>query len=87
MIPENFVAPCANSELSMFELEENINKFGALLTLIFNKPISCVSMFILIRKHPELRDLLINMTDTSWYSIVEYLAYRYPVLNKSKKIK
>lgn len=87
MIPENFVAPCASSTISFYELEETINKFGSLLTLITNKPISCVTMFILIQRSPELKRLLVDMTDNTWYSIVEYLAYRYPVLNKSKKIK
>lgn len=87
MIPEDFVAPCANTQISREELEETVNKFGSFITLLTNKPVSCVTMFMLIQKNPELRQILIDLADTSWYSIVEYMAYRYPVLNKSKKIK
>jgi len=87
MIPEDFVAPCASTQISREELEETINKFGSFITLLTNKPVSCVTMFLLIQKHPELRQILVDLADTSWYTIVEYMAYRYPVLNKSKKIK
>lgn len=87
MIPEQFIAPCALTSISHDELDEVINKFGSLITLLTNKPISCVTLFLLIQKHPEFRDILIDMGETSWYSIVEHLAWRYPVLNKSKKIR
>ena len=87
MIPDTFASPCANTEISQEEMEETINKFGSLITLITNKPVSCVTMFLMVQKHPELRDILVEMADTTWYSVVEYLAHRYPVLNKSKKVK
>lgn len=87
MFNDDFISPCANTQLVNQELEDTINKFGSLVTLLTNKPISCVTMFIMIQKHPELRNSLVEMSETSWYSIVEYMAHRYPVLNKSKKIK
>lgn len=87
MFDQDFVSPCANTHIINQELENTINKFGSFVTLILNKPISCVTLFILINKYPELRNILLKLTDTSWYSIVEYMAHRYPVLNKSKKIR
>jgi hypothetical protein len=87
MFKQDFIFPCANTHIINQELEDTINKFGSFITLISNKPISCVSLFILINKSPELKILLLKLTDTSWYSVVEYMAHRYPVLNKSKKIK
>ena len=87
MYTDDFVSPCAHTHLINQELEDLINKFGSLVTIVTNKPISCVTFFINIQKHPELREILEEMSETSWYSIVEYMAYRYPALNKSKKIK
>jgi len=66
---------------------EIINKYGSYLTIITNKPISSVTMFMMTAKTPALQQILVDLTELSWYSIVEYLAYRYPILNKSKKIK
>ena len=87
MFNDEFIFPCANTQIVTQELEDLINKFGSLITLITNKPVSCVTMFIVIQKNPELKKSLVELSETSWYSIVEYMAYRYPVLNKSKKIK
>lgn len=87
MFNEEFVSPCANTHLVNRELEDLVNKFGGFITLVTNKPVSCVTLFILIQKYPELKKALIDLSETTWYSIVEYMAYRYPVLNKSKKIK
>lgn len=69
------------------ELTETINQFGSLLTILTNKPISCVTFFLIIQKNKDLKRVLLEMTDVSWYELVAYLAHRYPVLNKSKKIK
>lgn len=84
---QDFVSPCANTYIINQELEDIINKFGGFITLITNKPVSCVTLFLLINKHQQLKEMILQMTDASWYSIVEYMAHRYPVLNKSKKIK
>jgi hypothetical protein len=84
---DDFIYPCANTHLINQELEETINKFGSFITIMTNKPVSCVTMFIIIQKYPELRDVLVTLTETTWYSVVEYMAHRYPVLNKTKKIK
>jgi hypothetical protein len=69
------------------ELEETVNKFGSLISILSNKPISCVTFFVLIQKNKDLQKVLLELSDTSWYDMVQYLAHRYPVLNKSKKIK
>jgi hypothetical protein len=87
MYNDDFVSPCANTFLINQELEDLINKFGSLVTIVTNKPISCVTLFLTIQKHQQLQNALVEMSETSWYSIVEYMAYRYPSLNKSKKIK
>ena len=87
MYNDDFISPCANTFLINQELEDLIYKFGSLVTIVSNKPISCVTLFLTIQKHPPLQNALVEMSETSWYSIVEYMAYRYPSLNKSKKIK
>ena len=87
MYNDDFISPCANTFLINQELEDLINKIGSLVTIVSNKPISCVTLFLTIQKHPQLQNALIEMSETSWYSIIEYMAYRYPSLNKSKKIK
>jgi hypothetical protein len=69
------------------ELEELVNCFGSLMTMLSNKSISCVTFFILLIKYPSIRECLIELSDQEWYTIVSYMAYRYPILNKSKKIK
>jgi hypothetical protein len=87
MYNDDFISPCANTHLINQELEDLINCFGSLVTIATNKPISCVTFFLILQKSPELQKALVEMSDTSWFSIVEYMAYRYPSLNKSKKIK
>ncbi len=87
MFDENFVSPCANTHLINRELEELINKFGSFVTILTNKPLSSVTLFIHLQKNPQLLKALVDMSETSWFTIVEYMAYRYPALNKSKKIK
>lgn len=87
MFDENLVSPCATTHIINQELEEIINKFGSFATIATNKPLSCVTLFSLIQKYPEMRRIIVDLSETSWYSIVEYMAYRYPALNKSKKIK
>lgn len=79
--------PDSISIINQDELTETINQFGSLLTILSNKPISCVTFFLLIQKNKDLKRVLFEMTDVSWYELVAYLAHRYPVLNKSKKIK
>jgi len=81
------VCPCPNTFITNRELEDTINKFGSLVTLVTNKPVSCITFFIFIQKYPELQKTIVENSGVTWYTIVEYLAHRYPVLNKSKKIK
>lgn len=69
------------------EIEDVVNKVGALLSIIMNKPISCITFFTILQKETILQNIIIDMTDSSWYEVVSYMAYRWPVLNKSKKIK
>ncbi len=87
MYNDDFISPCANTQLINQELEELIYCIGSLVTIITNKPISCVTLFLIIQKSPALKNSLVEMSDTTWFSIVEYMAHRYPSLNKSKKIK
>ncbi len=82
-----FINPDASEIINERELEEIVNKFGSFLSIATNKQLSCVTFFILLYKNPKLRDILVDLSDTSWYSIVEYFSHRYPVLNKTKKIK
>lgn len=87
MLPYEQTVPSPNEIINNIELEETINKFGAWVSIITNKPLSCVSLFSMLRKDENLRALLLELTDQSWYSIVSYMSHRWPVLNKSKKIK
>ena len=87
MLPYEQTVPAPYEILNNSELEETVNKFGSWVSIITNKPISCISLFFLLRKDDDLRNLLLHLTDQSWYAIVEYMSYRWPVLNKSKKIK
>ncbi len=82
-----FVHPSATEIINNKELEEIINCFGSFLSIITNKQISCVTFFMLIVKHPEIKQVLISLSDAEWIEVCQYLAYRYPLLNKSKKIK
>lgn len=83
----NLQNPSAVDIINNAELEEIINQYGSLLMMITNKPISCVTFFLLIMKNEALKEILLELTSCSYYDIVDYLAWRYPVLNKSKKIK
>ena len=87
LVIEEFAHPSASEILDTLELEETINQFGSFLTIVTNKPISCVTFFILLEKNAELKTCMQGMADVSWYELVDYLAKRYSVLNKSKKIK
>ena len=79
--------PSAAEILNNKELEEIINQYGSLLSILTNKHISCVTFFLFLLKNTELQSILIEISDASWFEIVTYMSYRYPVLNKSKKIK
>lgn len=87
MVNDEFCNPSVSEIINNKELEEIINKYGSLLSIIVNKPISCVTMFLLVVHNKQLQDVLLDSSDASWYTMVEYLAYRYPLLNKSKKVK
>lgn len=87
VIEESFTHPSASDILNSKELEETVNYFGSFLTMVTNKPISCVTYFIMLEKSPEIRACIESIADVTWYELVDYLAKRYPVLNKSKKIK
>ena len=87
MFDNELISPNAIDVLNNKELEELVNCFGSLMTMLSNKSISCVTFFILMMKNPEIKECLIELSDQEWYTIVSYLAYRYPILNKSKKIK
>lgn len=87
MFDNNLNTQSAIDIMSNKELEELVNCFGSLMSMISNKSISCVTFFILLMKYEEIRECLIELSDQEWYTIVSYMAYRYPILNKSKKIK
>ena len=87
MLPYDHTIPAPSEILNTIELEETINKFGSWLSIVVNKPISCVTLFSMLRKDEQLRSFLLDLTDQSWYVIVSYMSHRWPVLNKSKKIK
>jgi hypothetical protein len=87
MLPENLNVLAPIDVVHKNEIEEAVNKVGSFLSIIMNKPISCVTFFTVLRKEIHLQQVLVDLTDSSWYDIVEYMSYRWPVLNKSKKIK
>ncbi len=87
MLPDNLEVLVPIDVMYNKEIEEAINKVGSMLSIIMNKPISCITFFTVLQKEQSLQHILVDMTDSSWYDIVAYMAYRWPVLNKSKKIK
>lgn len=87
MLPANLEVLAPIDIVYNREIEDVINKIGSLISIIMNKPISCITFFNILQKEPILQNIIIDMTDSSWYEIVSYMAYRWPVLNKSKKIK
>ncbi len=87
VIEDSFHHPSADQIISQRELEESVNKYGSLCTLLTNKPISCITFFIILMENPILREYLIEDSAVTWYELADYLAGRYPVLNKSKKIR
>ena len=84
---ESFVQPDASEIINSQEIDEIINKLGSFIAITSNKPVSCVTMFLTIVKTPVLKDILEELTQSTWYEIVAHLGYRYPILTKSKKIK
>jgi hypothetical protein len=87
MLTYDHSVPSPNDIINEQELDTIVNKFGSFLSIIVNKPISCVTVFTMLRKDTQVRDVLLEISDHSWYSVVEYMGHRWPVLNKSKKIK
>lgn len=73
--------------ISERELDEFINKCGSLVSLALNKSISSVTLFSQLMEDEELKDVLLDINDYSWYDMVIRMTYRYPILHKSKKIK
>ncbi len=84
---DSFTHPSADQIIDRRELEETVNNFGSFFTMVTNKPISSITYFILLEKNPEIRTCIEELSEVSWYELVDYLAKRYPVLNKSKKVK
>jgi hypothetical protein len=87
VINDSYTHPSAAEIINQEELEKTVNTFGSFFTMVTNKPISCVTFFLLLNQNPEIRSCIERIADVSWYELVNYLAKRYPVLNKSKKIK
>lgn len=69
------------------EMDNIINKYGSFVSMLLNKNISCVTFFSAIMEDDELKSVLIDVSECDWFDIVKHLSYRYPLLNKSKKIK
>lgn len=69
------------------ELDDIIDKIGSLCSLLENKSMSCVSVFSLLLENEPLREIVLEVNQVSWYDVVTRMAYRYPILHKSKKVK
>lgn len=87
MLNEELSCPSALEILNNNELEEIVNKFGSLMSMMTNKQLSCITFFMTIIKHPELKNAILEISDAEWIDFVKFMAYKYPILNKSKKIK
>jgi putative flippase GtrA len=84
---DKFTHPSADQIINSQELNETVNRFGSFFTMLTDKPISCVTFFLLLEKTDEIKTCISTIADVSWYELVDYLSQRYTVLNKSKKIK
>ncbi len=69
------------------EMDLLVNKFGSLCGILMNKNISCVTFFTQLLKDEEFRTVMAEMGNCTWFDVVRYMSYRYPLLHKSKKIK
>lgn len=76
-------------ELNIYikELDQIVNKYGSFISILLNKNISCVSFFSQLLKDDDLRIGLEKISNFTWFELVTYMTYRYPILHKSKKIK
>lgn len=84
---DKFTHPSAEEIITSHEMDETINHFGSFFTMLADKPISCITFFLLLEKTDEIKSCISTIADVSWFELVDYLSQRYTVLNKSKKIK
>ncbi len=84
---KNLEQPTAFELIDREELDHQFRCLGGFLTTVYDKPVSCIHLYLTLEKSQNLRDIFIDMTNLSWFEIVEILSNKYPILHKSKKIK
>lgn len=73
--------------LNSKEMDALINKCGSFVSMVLNKNISCVTLFMFLIENEVFRNSVLKIGSCSWYDLVQHMSYRYPILHKSKKIK
>jgi hypothetical protein len=79
-----------NAESSEFIGENEIDDFFiktcSLISLLSNKTLSPTSIIITMIQNPEMRQLVCEITDMSYFEFVKKMSYNYDIVNRSKKI-
>lgn len=89
MLIHNYETPYQKSSVEQIcenEMETFILKIGSLLSIMSGKHASVVFVFNQLLKDDDLKDIVCDTLECDWYDVVQYFAYRYPILSKSKKI-
>lgn len=74
--------------LSNREFEEQTYLLATFLSLVYaKKQLSPVIFFITVYRSPMIKEMYMEMTNCSFFEIVQNLCQMFPIISKSKKIK
>lgn len=68
------------------EIDDYFIQACSLICLLSNKTLSPTSIIITLIQNPEIRQLICNITDMTYFEFVKKMSYNYDIVNRSKKI-
>jgi|GEM_PF-1398764 hypothetical protein len=68
------------------EIDEHYIKSCSLICLLSNKNLSPTSIIISFIQNQELRKIMCDIMDITYYDFVRKMSYNYDIVNRSKKI-
>lgn len=68
------------------ELDDLYIKTCSLVCLLSNKILSPTSIVITLIQNKEMRDIVCEISDISYYEFVQKMSQNYDIVNRSKKI-
>jgi len=68
------------------ELDDLYVKTCSLVCLLSNKILSPTSVVITLIQTPEIRNIVCNVLDISYFEFVQKMSQNYDIVNRSKKI-